>query len=468
LNILQKLTSTEYMVKPHMRRGEIPSNREAYGRSLRIAFPAVVEMVSIALMDMIDVFMIGQVSDQAMASVGLSGQPRMLILSIFFALNIALTAIIARKKGAGEMDDARSALRQGLLFNALLGLKLTLVAVIFARPLMNMAGAQYDTIDDATTYFRIIGFFVIPQVMTMTICAAQRAIGNTKITLKVNVAAKIVSLVLNFLLIEGRFGFPRMEVEGVAWARSIAMTVAFVLALISILRKDSELRISIKDAWLKIDRAIFKSIGRLTANGMLEQVGLRIGFFIYALVIANLGTHAFASHVIAMQIMMISFTFAEGIGAATTSLVGQNLGKNRPDLSIMYGKIGLRMAFVCAAVLSGVCMLLRYPFASMFSNDPYVISTAASLLLILAYALPFQTTQLVMGGSLRGAGDNRYVAITMLITVGVMRPLFGFLLAYPFGFGIQGAWMAVIIDQLARLILLMSRFVRGKWVQAKV
>ena len=468
MNILKRLTSTEYMIKEHMRRGEIPSNKEAYGNSLRIAFPAVIEMVSIAFMDMIDVLMIGRVSTQAMAAVGLSGQPRMLILSIFFALNIALTAIIARKKGEGDMDSAKSALRQGLLFNVILGVKFTLLGVIFARPLMNLAGAQYDTIDAATTYFRIIGFFVIPQVMTMTICAAQRAIGNTKITLKVNVVAKIVGLTLNFLLIEGRFGFPRMEVEGVAWARSIAMTVAFVLALISILRKDSDLRVSIKDSWLKLNRTIFNSIARLTRNGMLEQVGLRTGFFLYALVIANLGTEAFAAHIVAMQIMMISFTFAEGIGAATTGLVGQNLGKNRPDLSIMYGKIGMRLAFVCAAVLSGVCILFRYPFAAIFSDDPYVINTAASLLLILAYALPFQTTQLVMGGSLRGAGDNGYVAITMLITVGVMRPLFGFLLAYPLGLGIQGAWLTVILDQLARLVLLQTRFVRGKWIRAKV
>lgn len=470
MNIFRRLTSTEYMVKEHMRRGEIPSNKEAYSHSLRIAGPAVVEMVSIALMDMIDVIMIGRIGSASMTAVGLSGQPRMLILSIFFALNIALTAIIARKKGAGDMDAAKSAMRHGLLLNVALGLKLTLIAVIFARPLMNLVGAQPDTIDDATTYFRILSFFVIPQVMTMTICAAQRALGNTKITLKVNVAAKIVGLTLNFLLIEGRFGFPRMEVEGVAWARSIAMLVAFVLAMMSVLRKDSPLRISIKDNW-SLDIPILRSIGRLTANGMLEQVGLRFGFLVYARVIAELGTYAFASHVIAMQVMMISFTFAEGIGAATTALVGQYLGKGRPDLSSMYGKIGLRMAFVCSVVLATFCIFFRYQFAGLFSIDPneyHVINVAAGLILILAYALPLQTTQLVMGGSLRGAGDNRYVAITMLITVGVMRPLFGFLLAFPLGMGLRGAWIAIIIDQGARLALLLTRFIKGKWTLAKV
>ena len=467
MNIFKRLFSTEYMVKKDMRRGDIPPSKEAYKNSLRIAIPAVIEMVSISLMDMIDTVMVGRVGSQAMTAVGITGQPRMLILSIFFALNIALTAIIARKKGAGEMDAARSCLRHGLLINVILGLKFTLLAFIFARPLMALAGAQADTIYQATSYFRITNLVLVFQIMTMTICVAQRAIGNTKVALKVNATAKVVSVILNFLLIEGRFGFPRMEVEGVAWARTIAAVVAFALALASILHKDSPLRISLKDNWW-FEKPMLKSVSRLTANGMLEQVSLRFGFFAYARVIANLGTYAFASHIIAMQLMVLSFTFADGIGAATTSLVGQNLGKHRPDLSSMYGKIGMRLAIIVAAMLSTLCILFRYQFAGLFTTDPEIVATAGGLILILAYILPLQTSQLVMGGSLRGAGDTRYVALTMLIAVGIMRPLLGFLFVVPLGWGLTGAWVAMVFDQAARLIMLFTRFARGKWMVAKI
>jgi len=88
--------------------------------------------------------------------------------------------------------------------------------------------------------------------------------------------------------------------------------------------------------------------------------------------------------------------------------------------------------------------------------------------LILAFILPIQTSQLVIGGSLRGAGDNRYVALTMLIAVGFMRPFMGWLLALALGWGITGAWFAVFFDQTARLVMLFTRFVRGKWTTAKV
>jgi len=453
------------MVKESMRRGEIPRSREAYGASLRIAFPAMVEMVSITLMGMIDTVMVGRLDSYgiAVSAVGLTIQPRMIFLAVFFALNVAVTAIIARNKGAGDMDAVRSCLRIALVLNIFLGVGVTATSVMLARPMMLLAGAQADTIEPATSYFRISSYSLLLQIMTMTICAAQRACGNTKITMKVNVVAKVISVALNFLLIEGRFGFPRMEVEGAAWSTVIAAFVAFSLAVVSIMRKDSVFRLSKNDNF-RFDMPMLKNVARLTLGGFVEQVGLRVGFFLYALVVANLGTEEFAAHLITMQLMALSFTFADGIGIATTSLVGQNLGKKRPDLSIMYGKIGLRLAIMVAAVLSLVCILIRFRFPMLFTPYEGIIETAAGLILILAVIMPIQTAQVVMGGSLRGAGDTRFVAITMVITVGILRPLGGFLITYPLGFGLTGAWFAILFDQSIRLVMLLTRFVRGKWI----
>jgi len=212
---------------------------------------------------------------------------------------------------------------------------------------------------------------------------------------------------------------------------------------------------------------MLKSIGRLTSGGMFEQLALRFGFFAYARVVAGLGTADFAAHMIAMQLMGLSFTFADGISAATTSLVGQSLGKKRPDLSIMYGKIGMRLALACAVILSTTCILIRFYFPMLFTNDAEIIASTAGLILILAWIMPLQTSQLVMGGSLRGAGDTKYVALTMLLTVGFIRPALGFLMTFPLGWGLAGAWIAIIFDQGVRLIMLFTRFVRGKWIETK-
>ncbi|MCL2839959.1 MAG: MATE family efflux transporter [Defluviitaleaceae bacterium] len=457
------------MVKPDARRGEIPTTKAAYWATLVIALPAVAEMVSLALMGMIDMVMVGRLGYGSVAAVGLTGQPTMLFFSIFFALNTAVTAIIARNKGAGDMDSARSCLRHALVLEIFVGLLMTAAAVFLARPMMIFAGAEPEILEEATSYFRIISFALLIRIMTGTICAAQRACGNTKITLKVNVVAKIISVVLNFFLIEGRFGFPAMGVDGAAWSTVIASVVAFALVLHSITRKDSVLRISVKDNW-RFEGLMMRSIGRLFSGATVEQVGFRFGFFAYAIVVARLGTADFAAHMIAMQLMVLSFTFADGIGIASTALVGQNLGKKRPDLSMIYGKIGLRLAFVVAIILSVTIILTRYQFPLLFTAhyETEIIGTAANLILILAAIMPIQTTQIVMGGSLRGAGDTKFVALTMVLSVGLLRPVLGFLFTFPFGWGIIGAWVAIIFDQAARLIMLFTRFARGRWAAVKI
>jgi putative MATE family efflux protein len=391
----------------------------------------------------------------------------MIFFSVFFALNVSVTAIIARSKGAGEEEKARSCLRHALLLVLILGTLMTVLAVFFARPMMTLAGAQADTIGPASSYFRIAGFGLIFQVATGTICAAQRATGNTKITLKISVAARILQVLFNFVLIEGRFGIPAYGVDGAAISMVIAGAVGFVLAFMSLMQRGAFLRLRRGDNW-KPDPEMTRTIGRLSLGSAIEQVGLRIGFFLYARVVADLGTLQFAAHSIAMQLLNLSFTFADGIGAATTSLVGQNLGKNRPDLSIMYGKLGMRLAFAAAAFLSVTAFIIRYWFTGLFTDDPYVIELTIGLFLLIIIILPIQTTQVVMGGSLRGAGDVRYVAMTMFVTVGVLRPLSGFVLAYPLGFGLMGAWIAIILDQAVRLGLLFFRFSGGKWIRAKL
>ena len=455
------------MIKKDALQGELPGNREAYRTTLDIAIPAVLESVSIALMGMVNTVMVARIGDHAVAAVGLTQQPRMLLFSLFLGLNIAMTAIVARNMGAGNMQAARSCLRHSLMLQTIIGIGLTAVAVFLARPMMALAGAEADTIGLASSYFRITGYALIIQMLTMSICAAQRACGNTKITLRVNVTAHVLNVLLNFLLIEGRLGFPRLEVDGAAWSIVISAIVAFGLAVGSVIHRDSILRVSRNDNW-RFEKPMLASITNVAKGSMLEQIGLRFGFLVYARVVAGLGTDDFAAHIVAQQFMVLSFTFAEGIGAATTALVGQNLGKKRPDLSIMYGKIGLRLAVVVATALSIACLLFRYQFSAIFLSDPATISTSATLILILALILPVQTSQLVMGGSLRGSGDTRYVALTMILCVGILRPLLAFIFTWPLGFGIIGAWITVIFDQLSRLIMLFTRFAGGKWIKTKI
>jgi len=467
LSPVKKIFSSENMLDKKIVKGELPKSREAYSNVMRIALPALIELISVSLIGAVDNMMVGNLGDAAIAAVGLTTQPKMIFMSFLFALNISVTAIVARRKGESSQEEANATLRQGLILAGILGIILTILSITLAEPLMYLAGAKSDTIKYAVDYYRFVMIGLLFQPFTLVICAAMRGIGNTRITLAVNVTANVVNIICNYLLIEGHFGFPRLEVRGAAIATTFGNFVAFILVLFAIFNKNSYLHIKKGDSF-KFRSDILSSIKKLSLNAMLEQIVLRFGFFIFARLVAELGTQAFAAHQICIQVLNLTFNFGDGLGVAATSLVGQNLGKKRPDLSMLYGKVAQRIAAVISSVLFVLIIVFRKFIVSLFIDDPKIIAMAGPIMILLAIAQTLQTSQVIMAGSLRGAGDTKFVAFSSFLNIGVVRPALSAILIYLCGFGLAGAWITIIVDQLFRFLLLSARFSSFKWSNYKV
>ncbi|MBR2264842.1 MAG: MATE family efflux transporter [Firmicutes bacterium] len=465
--LINRLFGVEYMVKPDLRRGDLPTNREAYRTELKIATPSMCEMIFLSLIGMMDTLMVSTLGTYAISSVGLTNQPRMILLAIFFALNVGVTAVVARRKGEGRQEEARMALRQAMVMISLIAILIMILYVFVSKPLMRLAGAKADTLGPSTDYFRIICLGLLCNALTMAICAALRGVGDTKITMKVNITANIVNVIFNYLLIGGHFGFPRLEVRGAAIATVIGQAVGMVMALRAVFRKDSYFALRLRDSW-RLSKDVTGTIIKVGSNAVIEQIAMRVGFFITSRLIADLGTVDFAVNQICGQITTFSFTFADGTGTATASLVGQNLGRKRPDLSMMSGRIGQRLVLVISALLIIIFLVFRYPLIGLFSSDPVILEKGAACCIVMAIIIPFQMLQIVVSGSLRGAGDTRFVANTMLLCVMVIRPVMTYLCVYVFGFGVIGAWTAMLVDQCFRLTLVMRRFSSGRWATIRV
>ena len=141
-----------------------------------------------------------------------------------------------------------------------------------------------------------------------------------------------------------------MGVAGAALATSIGTAAGCVVAVRSLFHRDGFLSLSARIRW-RFDRKTLRSLWNLSSNALLEQIAMRTGFFLYAVMVANLGTEAFASYQITAQILSLSYTFGDGIGVAATSLVGQNLGARRPDLSVLYTKLAQRLGYAVSGLL---------------------------------------------------------------------------------------------------------------------
>ncbi len=467
VSVLRKVFSCRNMVRPEKILGEVPASRQIYQNTFHIAWPSAVESVMIGLISIIDTIMVGTIGSSAIAAVGLTTQPRFLILAWIFSLDIGVTAIVARRKGQGNYRGANDCLRQSILLSIMISLTLSVLAYIYATPLVTFAGAGPDVLEDAVAYFKIILLGIVPTSVSITINAAQRGAGNTKISMRTNLAANLVNVVFNYLLIGGHFGFPRLGVRGAAIATALGYLVAFFMSVKSVVYSHGFLNITRKDSW-RFDKNTLQTLFRVSSNALVEQLFVRIGFFSFSKIVANLGTVAFATHQVSMNLLNLSFCFGDGFSTAAAALVGQNLGAKRPDMAEIYCKATERITFVASLLIAAVLILFRTEIVTLFTREREVVLTGAKLMIMTAIISFPQNLQCVIGGCLRGAGDTRFVAVSSFISITLVRPILGYLLTYSLGFGLIGAWTSMLLDHISRAAINYGRFKGGKWTKIEV
>lgn len=440
---------------------------EARRDVIQLAWPAVVEQLLIQLFSMIDMMMVGGVGPAAIAAIGLTNQPIFLAMAAFMALNVGTTAIIARFIGAGNVAEANVAARQSLLIVSALGVVATLAVYSFADPIVRFMGAKDDAIGYGITYIRMISLGFIPQTIGMAVTAMLRGSGDTRTPMRYNIIANVVNVVGNILLINGYLGFPRWGVFGAALATTIGRTIGMVLALRAITGGKSVLHVSIRDKFTpRFD--LIQRIIKIGAPAMLEQVVMRFGMITFTKIVSGLGTLVYAAHQIAMDIVGLSFTPGMGFGMAATSLIGRSLGKKRPDWAETYGWQTQRIGNLIAGFMAVVFFFGGRYLAALYTHDPDVIRNAANALRLIALVQTLQSTQFILAGALRGAGDTRWPLISTLIGVVIVRVALATLFVKVLGWGLLGAWAAMAIDQCTRSGFIYFRYKSGKWKTVRV
>ncbi|WP_252979932.1 MATE family efflux transporter [Eisenbergiella tayi] len=212
-------------------------SRENIQTVLKMAWPSVLESFFVALVGMVDSLMVSRVGAHAVAAVGLTTQPKFIGLAVFIAVNVSVSALVARRKGQKNQKGANEVLCAACFFVLIMSVIVSLACVIFADPIIRMCGSEEASHTEAVQYFRIIMGFIIFTVISLTVNAAQRGAGNTKIAMKTNVAANVVNVIFNYLLIEGHFGFPALGVSGAAIATVIGSMVGCIMSIVAACKK---------------------------------------------------------------------------------------------------------------------------------------------------------------------------------------------------------------------------------------
>lgn len=452
------------------------TSKELYKDIIFIAWPSFVELLLTQLTSMVDMMMVGNIGGKlnpdagtnAISAVGLTTQPKFLLMAAFVAMNTGVTALIARYKGQGDKEKANLVLRQGLMFTFFSTLLISLLGYIFAEPMVKFMGDKGELVTGpATTYLQIQMLGFLPLALTSTITAALRAVGDSRTCMIYNLIANFVNVIFNWLLIGGNCGFPELKVAGASIATIIGQTVAFIIALCVILRGNAFLKLEVKKGF-KPEKDTLKNLISIGLPAMLEQLLMRAGMVTFAKTVADIPDNiSFATHNICMNIQALSFMTGQAFAVSATSLVGQSLGRNRSDMAQAYCSRTRNIGFFTAVLLTILFALGGRWLVGLYSNDSAVIDLGATIMLFVAFLQPFQTSQFIVAGGLRGAGDTRSTAIITTITVLFVRPIVAMLLIY-LGLGLYGAWIALACDQLLRSAMVIIRYQSGKWKLIKI
>lgn len=466
--LMAKLFNIQRILNGTPVQGELPSDADILKKTIQIAWPSMLESFMVALVGIVDTIMVSALGPSAIAAIGLTTQPKFICLAIFMSMSVAVSALVARRKGQGDREGANKVLCQSLLVVLLINLVITGIALSFANPIMQFVGTNADTHEMAVQYFRIIVGGQLFNAVNLIINAAQRGTGNTRIAMRTNLVSNLVNVVFNYLLIEGRFGFPALGVRGAAIATVLGTIAAMLMALRSVSNYTGYLYLWRGRSALCFDRETLGSIANIGSSTLADQLFMRVGFLLYVMVVANLGTNAFAAHQIGMNILTVSFALGDGLSVAAISLVGQSLGEERKDLAKIYGGFCQRVGFICSILLATVYLLLSRVIFEMFTQEEEILEYGPMLMFFVVIIVLFQVAQVIYGGCLKGGGDTRFVAMVSLISVSFIRPFSGWLFVYPLHLGLVGAWMGLTLDQFVRMVLTHWRFKSDRWLNIKI
>lgn len=445
------------------------TDKQLIKETINIAWPAVVESFFIAFVGLVDSYMVSGLGSNAVAAIGLTTQPKFLGLSMFFAINVSLSALVARRRGENRKEEANRILVSGVLLILIAAVIISTALVAFAGDVIRLCGSNSDTHELATVYFKIVMGGMIFNCIQMGINSAQRGAGNTKITMRTNQASNTVNVIFNYLLIGGKFGFPAMGVRGAALATVLGTVVACAMSILSLFQKGCFVSIPfiLKNKILP-SLSAFQALFRVGYSIFFEQILMRVGFMATSIMAAKMGTAAMAAHQVGMNIMGLSFSFGDGLQATAVALIGRSLGERNHELAKAYGRTCRKLGMVISLVLAFVYFFGGRAIMSAFFDEPEIVAIGVDITRIIIAVVIFQISQVIYMGCLRGAGDTGYTALASIVSVTVIRTVFSYVCGYALGFGINGVWMGILADQVSRFIFGSVRFKKGRWTDIRI
>lgn len=434
---------------------------------IHLAWPTAMEQLLSLATQMVDMAFVGRVGAYAVAAVGVVTQPLWLTFGVAGALGVGVIALVSRLTGARDDEGVERAVSTAAWLGLVLALLLGAGLYFGAPRIVTFMGAPPDVHPHGVRYLQILVPGLLGQYWFITMSAALRAVGETRIPMLLALGVNVVNVVLDWALIFGHYGFPALGLAGAALATSIARFLGSAgLALVLFLRR-GPVSLRWRTLWRFSPHMAWRTL-RVATPSALERTAATLSMIVYAILINRLGTIAIATQQIAYVVEDLIWLVAFGLGTSCATLIGQSLGAQNPERARLAMLEGLRVGGAFTLAVAASFLLIPGVYMRIFTTDLDVIHLGTMALRVAAVADIPMGLVLILNGGLQGAGDTRAAAaITLLGSWGVRLSL-AYLMIDIFGWGLFGAWIAAACDWVVRLILFWHRFTRGRWQEMAV
>jgi putative MATE family efflux protein len=426
-----------------------------------LAVPMVLEMVMESLFAVSDVFWVGKIGPDAVATVGLTESMMIIIYTLAAGLGIAVSATVARRTGEKNPDGAARAAVQGIAVAALVSATLAALGAVFAPTLLATMGASPSVLATGSTFTRVMLGGSSTAFLLFIINGAFRGAGDASISMRVLWISNAINIVLGPVLIFGVGPFHAMGVTGAAVATTIGRGTGALLALFFLSRGTGHL--AVKRQHVKLDPPLMARMVRMSGNGTLQVLVGSMSWIGLVRIMAGFGSVPMAGYTIAIRIVLFALLPAWGLGNAAATMVGQSLGaKNteRAEQSV-WTAARINAAFLGAI---GVLFLIFAPvIVSAFTNDAGVAAAAAYGLRAIAAGFPFFAIGMVLTQAFNGAGDTWTPTKINFCVFWIFEIPFAWVLATRTSLGYRGVFVAVLAAYTVLAAVSTVMFRRGSW-----
>ncbi|EME3969476.1 MATE family efflux transporter [Vibrio fluvialis] len=445
----------------------MPKNEKFHQRMSIVAltWPILVEILLRTALGTSDVFMLSGYSDKAVSAVGVITQLTFFLIIVSTFVSSGTGILIAQYNGAERTQDATNVGVASIALSVVVGLLLSIAAVLGAVHLISFYGLEPQVELYAQEYLIISGAMTFNVTIGIVFTTILRSYGYSRSPMVVNMVSGLLNVVGNYIALYQPFGLPVYGVEGVAIATVVSQIVGTVT--LGFILKYSPISLpmgSLKNVPAGVYKKILK-IGGMNAGEVLSYNMAQIAIVYF---VVQMGTASLAAFTYAQNIARFSFAFALAIGQATQIQTGYYIGKGWIESILKRVQIYFLVSFVVSISAASSIYLLRDSILPLFTHQPEILYLTGTLMMGSIILEAGRVFNLVFISALKGAGDVRFpvqIGILCMWGVGVC---FSYLLGIHWGFGVIGAWLAIALDEWVRGIIMLVRWRSSSWVRFKL